>query len=265
MKNVAFPVIDPIATGKNILSLRKERGLTVRDLQEFFGFEEPQAIYRWQYGKTLPSVDNLLALSSILEVPIERILVRSCFENTIKIEKQQEPPAASAFLQLVHEEVGVNEADLFFCFGLSHNKNDISVFFIAADLSPLGLHQKNQIMRKVKLAAPMLHACIPIIVPGLRCTVENQTAISDVDEPIVDGLALLPQVVLEETVGLIVQALLLAVGIAFRHGHHANIACLYLAEVRTSTEQVYICVYLVNRCSQININILCSIAVGNIS
>ena len=111
MKYVEFPVIDPIATGKNILSLRKERGLTVRDLQEFFGFEEPQAIYRWQYGKTLPSVDNLLALSSILEVPIERILVRSCFENTIKTEKQQEPPAASAFLQLVHEEVGVNEAD----------------------------------------------------------------------------------------------------------------------------------------------------------
>ena len=50
MKYVEFPVIDPIATGKNILSLRKEKGLTVRDLQKFFGFEEPQAIYRWQYA-----------------------------------------------------------------------------------------------------------------------------------------------------------------------------------------------------------------------
>ena len=70
-----FPVIDQIATGKNILSLRKEKGLSVKDLQEYFGFEEPQAIYRWQYGKTLPSVDNLYALSTLLGVPMEEILV----------------------------------------------------------------------------------------------------------------------------------------------------------------------------------------------
>ena len=46
MGSLDFPVIDMIATGKNILSLRREKGFTVRDLQEFFGFEEPQAIYR---------------------------------------------------------------------------------------------------------------------------------------------------------------------------------------------------------------------------
>ena len=39
-----FPVIDPIATGKNIIRLRVERGMSVRDLQAYFGFEEPQAI-----------------------------------------------------------------------------------------------------------------------------------------------------------------------------------------------------------------------------
>ena len=55
-----FPVIDPVATGRNIVRLRTERGMTVRDLQEYFGFEEPQAIYKWQRGKSLPTVDNLL-------------------------------------------------------------------------------------------------------------------------------------------------------------------------------------------------------------
>ena len=45
MMNV-FPMIDPVATGANILRLRKMRGLTVRDLQNWFGFEEPQAIYK---------------------------------------------------------------------------------------------------------------------------------------------------------------------------------------------------------------------------
>ena len=70
-----FPVIEPIATGKNIIRLRVERGMSVRDLQAYFGFEEPQAIYKWQQGKSLPSVDNLYALGALFEVPMEDILV----------------------------------------------------------------------------------------------------------------------------------------------------------------------------------------------
>ena len=70
-----FPVIDLAATGENITRLRKDRGLTVRDLQNWFGFEEPQAIYKWQKGKSLPTVDNLYALGTLLEVPMEEILV----------------------------------------------------------------------------------------------------------------------------------------------------------------------------------------------
>jgi len=70
-----FPVIDLVATGENITRLRKNRGLTVRDLQNWFGFEEPQAIYKWQKGKSLPTVDNLYALGALLDVPMEEILV----------------------------------------------------------------------------------------------------------------------------------------------------------------------------------------------
>ena len=75
MRQKNFPVIDPAATGANIVRLRRARGLSVRDLQTFFGFEEPQAIYKWQKGKSLPSVDNLYALGALLEVPMEEILV----------------------------------------------------------------------------------------------------------------------------------------------------------------------------------------------
>ena len=77
MKAFVFPTINLSATGMNIQRLRKSRGLSVKDLQEFFGFEAPQAIYKWQSGASLPSVDNLLALSQILEVPMERILVKN--------------------------------------------------------------------------------------------------------------------------------------------------------------------------------------------
>lgn len=89
--SVAFPVIDPVATGRNIVRLRTARGLTVRDLQAFFGFEEPQAIYKWQSGKSLPSVDNLFALGAILEVPLDEILVPAKPHlNFISSERQAE-------------------------------------------------------------------------------------------------------------------------------------------------------------------------------
>lgn len=90
MKNVPFPVIDLPATGENILRLRKERGFTVRDLQNFFGFEEPQAIYKWQKGQSLPTVDNLYALGILLDVPIEKILVPMRSKSYTVLEQQAE-------------------------------------------------------------------------------------------------------------------------------------------------------------------------------
>ena len=77
----AFPVIDLVAAGNNIRRLRMERGLTVRALQNHFGFEEPRAIYKWQKGESLPTVDNLYALGALLEVPMDQILV--LFQNCI--------------------------------------------------------------------------------------------------------------------------------------------------------------------------------------
>ena len=75
MQTSVFPVIDLPATGDNIRRLREARGLKVRDLQTYFGFEEPRAIYKWQKGETLPTVDNLYALGALLGVPMEDILV----------------------------------------------------------------------------------------------------------------------------------------------------------------------------------------------
>ena len=75
MNTKQFPVIDPIATGKNIIRLRVERGMSVRDLQAYFGFEEPQAIYKWQQGKSLPSVDNLYALGGLFFLLLSEFFV----------------------------------------------------------------------------------------------------------------------------------------------------------------------------------------------
>ena len=72
-----FPTINMEATGRRITALRKAGGYSVKDLQEYFGFEAPQAIYKWQKGLSLPTVDNLLALSALLGVPMDSIVVKN--------------------------------------------------------------------------------------------------------------------------------------------------------------------------------------------
>lgn len=72
---MTLPTIDLAQTGANIVSLRKAAGLTVHDLQMVFGFNSPQAIYKWQNGATLPTVDNLIVLAALFHVRIDDILV----------------------------------------------------------------------------------------------------------------------------------------------------------------------------------------------
>lgn len=76
-KMTMIPNIDMIKTGENITALRKKAGLTVKDLQKMYGFATPQAIYKWQSGKALPTVDNLVVLASAFDVTIDEILVLS--------------------------------------------------------------------------------------------------------------------------------------------------------------------------------------------
>lgn len=60
-----MPSINLTLTGANIVAMREAAGLSVKDLQKFFGFNSPQAIYKWQNGVSLPSVDNLVILARI--------------------------------------------------------------------------------------------------------------------------------------------------------------------------------------------------------
>ena len=70
-----IPVDNMKQTGQNIIVLRKQCGISVKQLQALMGFSTPQAIYKWQHGESLPTVDNLVALSAIFNVPIDAILV----------------------------------------------------------------------------------------------------------------------------------------------------------------------------------------------
>ena len=70
-----IPAINMAKTGQNIVILRKQVGLSVKDLQDAFGFGTPQAIYKWQQGLALPTIDNLVVLAVLLGVKVDDILV----------------------------------------------------------------------------------------------------------------------------------------------------------------------------------------------
>ena len=72
----SLPVIDMAATGANIARMRQQAGLSVQAFQEIFGFSTPQAIYKWQRGSALPTLDNMLILSVVFNTTIDKIIVR---------------------------------------------------------------------------------------------------------------------------------------------------------------------------------------------
>ncbi|MCR5137451.1 MAG: helix-turn-helix domain-containing protein [Oscillospiraceae bacterium] len=70
-----IPVINMTATGRNIMRLRMNAGMSVAQLQTVFGFSTPQAIYKWQKGAAMPTLDNMVVLAAVFGVTIDEILI----------------------------------------------------------------------------------------------------------------------------------------------------------------------------------------------
>ena len=69
-----FPVINTVATGQNINRMRIEAGMTVRNMQDVFGFTTPQAIYKWIHGTAMPTIDNMVILAEMFDVTVDEII-----------------------------------------------------------------------------------------------------------------------------------------------------------------------------------------------
>lgn len=69
-----FPLINKRETGVNLRRIMDMRGITPKDVQEYLGLGCVQSVYRWLDGINIPTVDNLYALSELLQVPIDAIV-----------------------------------------------------------------------------------------------------------------------------------------------------------------------------------------------
>ena len=75
-----FPMINTTATGENINRMRIDAGMTVRDMQNVFGFTTPPAIYKWMHGTAMPTIDNMVILAAMFGVTVDEIIVVDMIE-----------------------------------------------------------------------------------------------------------------------------------------------------------------------------------------
>ena len=69
------PILDPVGTGRNIDDIRRDRNLSVAALKDALGLSTTNAIYKWFRGDSMPTLDNIVILSSILKVSINDMIV----------------------------------------------------------------------------------------------------------------------------------------------------------------------------------------------
>ena len=72
-----IPVIDVPATSNNLKFLREKCNITVAQIQQLLGMENPQSIYTWENAesKVLPRLDNLVTLAKLYKVTIDEMIV----------------------------------------------------------------------------------------------------------------------------------------------------------------------------------------------
>lgn len=68
------PVIDKRKTGVHLRQLMDERGLSVKDVQQYLGLGSVQSVYHWLNGSSLPNVDNLYILSALFQIPVDDMI-----------------------------------------------------------------------------------------------------------------------------------------------------------------------------------------------
>lgn len=70
-----YAVLDMEATGARIKELREKNHIPVRAIADHMGFNSEQAIYKWQRGESLPTLDNIFALSKLFGTTVDDILI----------------------------------------------------------------------------------------------------------------------------------------------------------------------------------------------
>lgn len=70
-----YPIINMKATGIRLRQLMNQKNITAKDVQHYLKLSCVQSVYRWLGGHSMPTIDNLYALSELFQVPIDYLVV----------------------------------------------------------------------------------------------------------------------------------------------------------------------------------------------
>lgn len=86
------------STGMNLRRIMDKQGITAKNVQEYLGLGCVQSIYRWFNGQSMPTIDNLYALSELLSVLIDKL---ACGSRNFVRKIKKEMPVEKRSLKLV--------------------------------------------------------------------------------------------------------------------------------------------------------------------
>ena len=69
-----IPVINKKETGLKLRKIMDEKGFSVKDVQQYLGLGSVQSVYHWLNGISMPTIDNLYALSELFRIPVDEMI-----------------------------------------------------------------------------------------------------------------------------------------------------------------------------------------------
>ena len=93
-----YKPIDQQRTGQKLKIIFKLAGYDVKYIQEYLNRSCPQPIYRWFKGQNLPTVEKFYALSILLSVHMEELLVLQGQPMNIGLYKVAQEPWTKRYL-----------------------------------------------------------------------------------------------------------------------------------------------------------------------
>ena len=97
-----IPVIDKKKTGIHLRRIMDDRGLSVKDVQQYLGLGSVQSVYHWLNGLSMPTIDNLYALSELFQISVDDMLCGNRRHVLVrKYDSQFEP--LCAYYKMINE------------------------------------------------------------------------------------------------------------------------------------------------------------------
>ena len=85
-----IPLIDKKETGIHLRRIMDSLGITVKDVQQYLNLGSVQSVYHWLNGQSMPTIDNLYALSELFQMPMDAMVCgdRRPIQSEYILEKQ---------------------------------------------------------------------------------------------------------------------------------------------------------------------------------